>query len=77
MGILLSCLALNCSTVFADAYYTNDNGLEFSEFQYELMTTVLDEDMVAEMTEDEYNSFGVANMNQENTKLAIEEGQRK
>ena len=41
MGILLSCLALNCSTVFADAYYTNDNGLEFSEFQYELMTTVL------------------------------------
>ncbi len=73
MGILLSCLALNCSTVFADAYYTNDNGLEFSEFQYELMTTVLDEDMVAEMTEDEYNSFGVANMNQENTKLAIEE----
>ena len=37
------------------------------------MTTVLDEDMVAEMTEDEYNSFGVANMNQENTKLAIEE----
>ena len=73
MGILLSCLALNCSTVFADAYYTNDNGLEFTEFQYELMTSMLNETLVAEMTEEEYDNFGVSNMNPENAKLAIEE----
>lgn len=74
MGILLSCLALNCSTVFADAYYTNDNGLEFTEFQYNLMTNILNETLVAEMSEEEYDNFGVNNMNPENTKLALEEG---
>lgn len=73
MGILLSCLALNCSTVFADAYYTNDSGLEFTKFQYEVMVEILNEELVKDMTQNEYDNFAIADMNSENTKIAIEE----
>lgn len=63
---------LMCSTpVLADAYYTNDYGLEFTEFQYEMMVERLSEEHVKTMTYAAYEMLGVANITEDNYEQVV------
>lgn len=75
MGFLLICVIFCGGIVKAEAYYVNDNGLEFTKFQYRVMVEILDEEKVRTMTKEKYDLFEVAKKNENNTSYSIyEEG---
>lgn len=59
---LLSSMEVNAEEV----YYRNNNGLPFTEFQYEMMVERFDEDIVANMKYKPYQMLGVSNINEDN-----------
>ncbi len=74
LGLVLTCLLFACSNVFAEEiYYINNNGLQFTEFQYKIMTQMIYEENVANLTTDQYKLYMVDKMTPDNTKIAIEE----
>lgn len=51
------------NAVYADeAYYTNLNGLKFTEYQYNTLVAMLNEHLVQNMTYEEYQNFEVENI---------------
>lgn len=71
-GIL--CFGICISMVNAqstEVFYTNNNGLEFTEYQYNSMVQILNEKSVANMQSEEYAMYNVSNMTAENSKIAI------
>ena len=73
LKVMIILLTFFTVKVNADAYYTNSNGLEFDEFQYNAMVDILDEEKVADMTQKEYNHFNVANMKEGNFEYTTKE----
>lgn len=60
------------NAVFAEeAYYINQNGLEFTEFQYNALVNVLNENIVQKMTYAEYQNFEVQNINEDSFNYQI------
>ena len=62
LKVMIIMLVLFSVSVKADAYYTNDNGLEFTEFQYNTLVDILSEKQIKVLTEEQYNYFEVNNM---------------
>lgn len=51
------------NAVFAEgAYYTNLNGLTFTEYQYDTLVAMLNEHIIETMTYEEYQNFNVNNI---------------
>lgn len=51
------------NAVYAEeAYYTNLNGIEFNEYQYNTLVAMLNEHIVQTMTYEEYQNFNVDNI---------------
>ena len=72
--LLLVCglVLMNTNTVYADnIYYTNNYGLEFTEFQYNQMVARLSEPHVQNMSYKAYEMLGVANINEDNYEQVI------
>ena len=59
---LLSSMEVNAEKV----YYRNNNGLPFTEYQYQMMVERFDEDVVANMKYKPYQMLGVSNINEDN-----------
>lgn len=68
--IMLVFLSVNAN---AEAYYTNNNGIEFTEFQYNTLVDILSEKNVAEFTLEEYEQFKVENMVEGNYEYTTQE----
>ena len=62
LKVMIIALVLFSTSVKADAYYTNENGLEFTEFQYNTLVDILNEKSVRTLTQEEYDHFNVENM---------------
>ncbi len=63
-GLLLSALlsVFLFSNVKAESYYTNKNGVEMSETEYNTIKTLFQEDYVSVITQDEFNKYKNANI---------------
>lgn len=59
---LLSSIEVNAEEV----YYRNNNGLPFTEYQYQMMVERFDEDIVANMKYKPYQMLDVSNITEEN-----------
>ncbi|MCH5166668.1 MAG: hypothetical protein J1F35_02125 [Erysipelotrichales bacterium] len=66
LKVMIIMLVFFSTSVKADSnyevFYTNNNGLEFTEFQYSTLVDILDAEKVTNLTEEEYNYFEVENM---------------
>lgn len=64
---MLLIMIIICSDVYADeVYYVNNNGLEFSEFQFNAMKDMFSLDFVRNMDTYEYNYFKVSEITSSN-----------
>ena len=71
MGIIVVFLLFVGINVNAEEYfYTNNNGLNFTEFQYETMVHILGAEMVSNLTQEDYDLYEVSNMQEETFKMA-------
>lgn len=64
--LLMLLLTFGIVGVNAEAYYVNDNGLEFTEYQYDVMCEFIGGKNVKTLTEEQYNTYEIANMTEEN-----------
>lgn len=64
--LLMFLLTFGVISVNADAYYVNDNGLEFTEYQYDVMCDIIGGSNVKTLTEEQYNTYEIANMTEDN-----------
>ena len=58
-GIILSLIIslFGLSSVYAEAYYTNENGIEMTEEQYNKMITIYQEEKTAVLTQEEFDLY--------------------
>lgn len=60
MGILLVAITIfgiNINKAYAESYYTNSNGVEFTQEEYDFLTTFYWDSYVENMTEEQYEVF--------------------
>ncbi len=71
-GILLLCVFGFTTMVSAEEiYYVNDNGVEFTQFQYETLSEFIGEENVKTYTQAEFDQMEIGNMTEENTTYTI------
>lgn len=66
-------LTIGIAGVNADAYYVNDNGLEFTEYQYDVMADMIGGENIRYITEEQYNTYDIGNMTPETHKYVTYE----
>lgn len=70
---IISLLILSSLNVKAEAYYTNEYGLPFTEYQYEVMVDRLGEKNIKEMPYKVYNMMKVSEITESNYKYVVAE----
>ncbi len=71
-GILLFCVFGFITTVSAEEiYYVNDNGVEFTQYQYETLSKFIGKENVKSYTQAEFDQMEIGNMTETNTKYTI------
>lgn len=71
---IISLLILSSLNANAEAYYTNENGLPFTEYQYEVMVDRIGLEDVQNMPYRVYNSMRISDINENNyTEVSYEE----
>ena len=56
-GLILSLLLVLCPTVMAESYYTNSNGIEMTEEEYNKMIQLFDEKHTYYLTQEEFDFY--------------------
>lgn len=71
-GILIACIFGFATVVSADEiYYTNENGVEFTQFQYEALCKFIGEENVENYTQAEFDMMEIGSMTEDNTNYVI------